>query len=308
MTPPEKNEHLKVILQAVLVTFLWSTSFIIIKFGLKEIPPLTFAGLRYFLAFIFLLPLLLRKKYFDEIKTLERKEYPKLIFYGFIFIALTQGAQFAGLSLLPSVVVSLMLNFSPLVVAVMGYFLLSEKPTSLQWVGALLFIGGVLIYFLPIKLTSNEMFGLIIMIFGILANAGSSVIGRQINRRQLVSPVVITIVSIGVGSIFLLIAGLIIQGISSISTLNIILLFWMAGVNTAYAFTLWNKTLRSLTAMESSIINGTMLIQIGVLAWVFLGEAISLKEGLGMLVAMLGAVLVQMKLKQKKYTFLQKSK
>ena len=69
----------------------------------------------------------------------------------------------------------------------------------------------------------------------------------------------------------------------------------MAIVNTAFAFTLWNKTLQSLTAMESSIINGTMLIQIAVLAWIFLGETITLVEGAGMLIAAGGAMLVQLK-------------
>jgi len=298
-----KEEHLKVILQALFVTFLWSTSFIIIKLGLKEIPPLTFAGLRYFLAFIFLLPLLLRKKYIDELKKLNRKEYPKLILYGFVFIALTQGAQFAGLSLLPSVVVSLMLNFSPLVVALMGYFLLTEKPTSIQWVGACLFICGVLVYFLPVSLSSNEILGLAIMMFGILANAGSSILGREINRKKILSPFIITIIGLGFGSICLLAAGIFLQGISTISLINILLLIWMAGVNTAYAFTLWNKTLRSLTAIESSIINGTMLIQIGVLAWIFLGETITFKESIGMMIAIVGVILVQLKPGMKKSGF-----
>ena len=32
--------------------------------------------------------------------------------------------------------------------------------------------------------------------------------------------------------------------------------------NTALAFTLWNGALRTLSAMESSLINGTMLVQI----------------------------------------------
>jgi drug/metabolite transporter (DMT)-like permease len=50
--------------------------------------------------------------------------------------------------------------------------------------------------------------------------------------------------------------------------------------------------------MESSIINGTMLIQIALLAWIFLGETISAKEISGMLIAALGAVLVQLKLKR----------
>ena len=46
MNSIKKESHLKTILQALLVTFLWSTSFVIIKKGLLEIPPLSFAGMR----------------------------------------------------------------------------------------------------------------------------------------------------------------------------------------------------------------------------------------------------------------------
>jgi hypothetical protein len=46
----------------------------------------------------------------------------------------------------------------------------------------------------------------------------------------------------------------------------------LAVVNTAVAFTLWNRSLRPLSALESAGINNTMLIQIALLAWVFLGE------------------------------------
>ena len=41
-------------LQAVIVTFLWSTSWVLIKLGLEEIPAINFAGLRYTLAFLIL--------------------------------------------------------------------------------------------------------------------------------------------------------------------------------------------------------------------------------------------------------------
>jgi drug/metabolite transporter (DMT)-like permease len=47
--------------------------------------------------------------------------------------------------------------------------------------------------------------------------------------------------------------------------------------------------------MESSIINGTMLIQIAILAWIFLGESINFQEGIGMLIAGIGALFVQLK-------------
>jgi drug/metabolite transporter (DMT)-like permease len=99
----------------------------------------------------------------------------------------------------------------------------------------------------------------------------------------------------GVGSIILITIGIWISGLPEISLKTWMFLIWLAAVNTAFAFTLWNLTLRTLTAMESSIINGTMLIQIAVLAWYFLGENISFQEGIGMVIAAIGAVLVQIK-------------
>jgi len=75
----KNHSHLKAILLALLVTFLWSTSFVIIKIGLAEIPPLTFAGLRYTIAFICLLPFVFTKNNKSVIKNLEKKDWIKLI-------------------------------------------------------------------------------------------------------------------------------------------------------------------------------------------------------------------------------------
>lgn len=290
------SPHFLSILQALFVTFLWSTSFILIKWGLAEIPPITYAGLRYFLAFLFFLPfILLKKNYIEEIKNLKSAQWKKLIWLGLIFYTLTQSSQFLGLSLLPSVTVSLMLNFTPIIVAVMGIFLLNEKPTLLQWLGTILFIVGILTYFFPISLLKNEVLGLAIMFIGVLTNAGSAILGRNINKNKNISPIVITFISMGTGSVILLLFGLLQNGFPEISIKNFFYLIWLALINTAFAFTIWNLTLRNLTAIESSIINGTMLIQIAILAWIFLDEKITLQEGGGMLIAGLGALLVQLK-------------
>ncbi|MDZ7764574.1 MAG: DMT family transporter [Melioribacteraceae bacterium] len=297
-----KNKHLSnltAIGLALLVTFLWSTSFVIIKIGLDEIPPLTFAGLRYTIAFAALLPLAFRKETKLEIKQLQKSDWLKLTLLGLTFYTFTQGAQFFGLSLLPAVTVSLLLNFTPIVVAVMGIFILSERPTILQWIGSISFLVGVIVYFYPVVLSADQSLGLIIMGIGVLANAGSAVIGRDVNRNANLSPVTITVVSMGIGGILLLITGISTQGLPAISFSNLLYLLWLAVINTAFAFTLWNLTLRTLTAMESSIINGTMLIQIAILAWIFLGEAITMKESIGMLIAAAGAVLVQIKFKRR---------
>ena len=296
----KNHPHLKAILLAVLVTFLWSTSFVIIKIGLAEIPPLTFAGLRYSIAFIFLLPFAFTKKNSNVILNLNRRDWFKLVLLGFLFYAFTQGTQFIGLSLLPAVTVSLWLNFTPLIVAVLALFLLKEIPSVLQWSGVILFITGIFTYFFPINLSENQITGLIVMTIGVLANSSSAILGRSINREAKINPVVITIISMGIGSVILLFTGIVIQGLPSISFTNLIYLLWLAVINTALAFTIWNFTLRSLSAMGSSIINGTMLIQITVLAWVFLGETIALQEGVGMLIAACGALFVQLKLKKLK--------
>ena len=291
--PNAKTDHLKAIFTALFVTLLWSSSFVIIKIGLDEIPPLIFAGLRYFIAFLVLLPLLFKQKYKEEVKSLDKTKWIKLFLLGIVFIGFTQGMQFLGLSLLPSVTVSLWLNFTPIIVAVMGIFLLKEIPTKKQWVGTSLFIIGVFLYFIPVILTGDMLIGLIVMTIGVFANSSAAIQGRELNRDRKLSPLVVTAISMGFGSVLLLIIGFSVQEIDSVSLVNILLLLWMAIVNTAVAFTLWNKTLRTLTAMESSIINGTMLIQIGLLAWIFLGESITVKEMSGMAVAAIGAFLVQ---------------
>lgn len=298
MTKP--HSHLSAILLALLVTFLWSTSFVIIKIGLVEIPPLTFAGLRYTIAFICLLPFAFTKTNSLIIKKLNKKDWQKLILLGFLFYAFTQGTQFIGLSLLPAVTVSLWLNFTPLIVAFMAILFLNEFPTKLQWIGVLIFIIGIFTYFFPVEINQIQTTGLIVMTIGVFANAASAVLGRNINRENKLNPLVVTVVSMGIGSIILLITGLTIQGIPSISFQNLLFLLWLAIVNTALAFTIWNFTLRTLSAMESSIINGTMLIQIAVLAWIFLDEFISLKEGIGMLMAAAGVLLVQLRIRNKK--------
>ncbi len=52
-----------------------------------------------------------------------------------------------------------------------------------------------------------------------------------------------------------------------------------------------NASLRRLSALESAAINNTMLIQIAVLAWVFLGEAPGLTASIGVGVVSCGAFL-----------------
>jgi len=285
----------RAIAEAVLVTILWSSSWVLIKIGLKDIPALPFAGLRYTLAWLALLPFALRSGSLSELRGLTRSGWGRLIALGLVFYTLTQGGQFLTLAYLPAVTFSLLLNFSAVIVALLGIGWLGERLSRLQWAGVILFLGGVLIYFYPVVIPRSQALGLTLAGLTVLANALASILGRKVNRLGDLSPLTVTVVSMGIGALTLLAVGIAVQGLPPISITGWAIIVWMAIANTAFAFTLWNRTLRVLSAAESSIINNTMLIQIALLAWAFLGESITLRAGIGLIVAAVGILIVQVR-------------
>ena len=283
------------ILQALFVVFLWATSWVFIKIGLHEIPPIIFAGLRYFLAFVILFIALLFSDMKKEIAILPKQIWRRLIILGFLLYAGTQGASFVALAYLPAVTVNLLWSFSSVAVALLGTIWLAEKPTLFQWGGIALAVIGTIIYFYPVAIPEAQIFGVFVAGIGILANAVSSIMGRDINRLAKYPPLIVTVVSMGSGSIALLATGLFVEDIPVMGIKSWSIIVWLAVVNTAFAFTLWNHTLRTLTAMESSIINGTMLIWIPIFAVLFLGESVTGKELMGLVAAGVGTLIVQLR-------------
>jgi len=282
-------------LVALFVVFLWATSWVLIKFGLETIPPLTFAGLRYGLASLVLLPAVRLSGAGAAMRSLTRRDLGRLILLGILLYGITQGAIFLALNALPAVTVNLLWSFSVIVVAGMAAVWLSESPTALQWTGVFVATAGALIYFLPARFGLDQRFGLLAALVGVTANAGAAVLGRDVNRSGSTPPVVVTAISMMVGAAMLLGAGLALEAPPTLDLRGWSIILWLAVVNTALAFTLWNGTLRALTAVESSVINGTMLIWIPILAAVFLGEHLTLKELVGLVLVAGGTLLVQLR-------------
>lgn len=281
-------------LQALFVTFVWSMSWVLIKIGLEDIPAITFAGLRYAIAFVALLIYAFpaRTTVLTEVRGFSRREWGMLAGLGLIYYTLTQSTQFVAIDLVPAVSVSLILNFSAFVIPVLGIFFLREHVTSKQWMGTAVFLVGVIIYFYPISIPTKEVFGLLMAITSMLATSGASVLGRSINRLQRFSALTVTLVSMGIGSMVMLTIGIITQGLPALSLESWAIVIWLAVVHTAFAFTLWNHTLKQLSSTESGMINNTMLIQIAILAWIFFGEALDGKAIIGLVFAVLGALIV----------------
>ena len=275
---------------------LWASSWVLIKLGLRlRLPALTFAGLRYVLAFLCLLPfVLLSPVHRAGLRTLTRRDWERLALLGTVFYTITQGSQFLSLAYLPTAMVSLLLNLTPLAVALIGILFLNERPSAGQWLGIALTVSGVMLYFLPVDMQRMQGIGLLVASAGALSNAASSLLGRHVNRLDNSSPLLITFISMGIGSVILLLSGILVQGFGQLDSRGWLLILWLAVVNTAFAFTLWNHTLRTLTAVESSIVNSLMMPQIAVLAYVFLGEGLSGREIAGLILVSLGVAVVQL--------------
>ena len=291
------SRRVTAILLAIFVTLLWSTSWVLIKIGLRNsLPAITFAGLRYFLAFITLIPFVFfNRTQRTALKNLTRRDWGKLSLLGVVYIAMTQGAMFLALAYNPANMVSLLLNLTSVFVGLAGIFLLKEFPTRLQWTGILLAMIGVSVYFFPVSLPSGQVIGIFIGLFCMFANVASSLFSREVNRTGNLSPLIVTFVSMGVGSVLMLIVGLAVQGSGTLTWTDWAIIAWMAVVNTALAFTLWNLSLQTLTAVESSILNSLMMPQIAILAWIFLGETLNTKSIVGLVLVGAGTLIVQLK-------------
>jgi drug/metabolite transporter (DMT)-like permease len=234
-------------------------------------------------------------------RQLSRQMWLWLGVLGLVYYALAQGTQFLALNALDAITTNLILSFSTVVITLLGIVFLGEHPDPLQWVGMALYIIGVLIYFGQGVLSSGNavndipIAGIMIALVCVLSNSIASIIGRQVNRTGHLEPVTVTLISMGIGSILLLAGGIMTQGLPVLSIRAWVIIGWLAIVNTAFAFTLWNATLRVLSAMESSIINNLMMVFIPVLAWLFLNEGVTMQQGAGMVLAALGILTVQLR-------------
>lgn len=130
--------------QALLVfaTLLWGGNFVIGRAVAGDIPPITFAFLRWLVAFMIFLPIAYHRT---------KKEWPMLKqhFGAVILLALTGVAAFntlvyIGLHYTTSINASLMNSTTPIMIYILSFLLLKERLTRFQAIGTLVSLAGVL--------------------------------------------------------------------------------------------------------------------------------------------------------------------
>lgn len=295
------RQHTLAALQALFVAFLWSTSWVLIKIGMSDLDlrPISFAGLRYAVAAAILLPFGLRALRASRARaaTADGRGWLRVVAYGLILVTLAQGGQYVALAFLPATAVSLVLASTPVWVAAGALATRAERATGIQLVGIATLTFGAVLYFGPFEVGESAGAGFAAAALCVAGAAFATHLGRALASGGIDrygGPVGLTATSMAVGAVVLLAAGVAAEGWPNLDLRGWAIIGWLAAVNTAFAFTLYNHTLRTLTAVESSVVTNTMTIQIAILAVIFLGERLGLEQVVGLVLAAAGAAVVQL--------------
>jgi len=121
------------------------------------------------------------------------------------------------------------------------------------------------------------------------------VLTRFSQSTHKIDSLVFTTSTMGVGCLGLMSLTLFFESLQPLQASNFLIIVWLGLVNTAFAFFLWNHVLKSLKAYELSVLQNTMLVQIAVLAHIFLGEEITIRMLVGMMLVLIGVTMVQLR-------------
>src|SRR6266704_6799452 len=122
---------------------VWSSTWLVIKIGLRELPPISYAGIRFLLAIIVLFAVSI-----GRVRLLPRQalDYAVLAFTGVLMFAVNYGLLFWGELHVSSGLAAVLQATIPIFGMVFAHLMLPDEPMRLQKLtGSLLALGGVAI-------------------------------------------------------------------------------------------------------------------------------------------------------------------
>lgn len=279
---------------AVIVTILWSSSFVLIKWGLADIPPIYFATLRYALAFVVLLAVEVAfGRRGVKGAPMGRRQTVQIVIAGVAGYTVAQGFEFVGLYYLPAVTTSFLLALNPIFVLALGVGLLGEGASLSQLGGLGLVLAGAWAFFSTKVAWGGQWLGLLVVLASGIGWAIYVVSVRSLHKSGYIGSLRLTTVTMGVGVAGMVVLTLVSNQYAALTTNGVLIIVWLATVNTALAFFMWNWVLRAIPAYELTVLQNVMLVEIAIFAFVFLQETITPIMMVGMALVLAGVFIVQ---------------
>ena len=284
---------------AIFCTLLWGTAFPFIKLGYAAFDVaendagamLLFAGCRFFLAGLMVLPvlafgrnrLLPKKGDFLPIAVLGLVMTAAQYFFTYIGLGYTSGAN-------TSIITACASFFTVIGAAV---FFRGDRLTVLKILGCAVGFGGVLVMNRGGGVTVQTMLGDGLILLSTVCSAAGNLLSKKIAAGR--NPLLVTAWQLMLGGALLIIAGLCFGGRLDFSKLTgVWILIWLAFVSAA-AFSIWTALLKYHSASRISVF--TLLIPVfgTALSGLLLGESVfRIETLLALLLIAAGIVMVNL--------------
>jgi drug/metabolite transporter (DMT)-like permease len=286
---------------AVTASVLWASSLVLIKIGLEDLPPLTFASLRYVLGALVLIIYRTARRP-GRRAPIEPVNWLLLVILGLVLYAAVPAVMFLGIDRVDVVTYNFVFQAGiPLLLALSAGMVLREGTSRWEWAGVAVVVAGTWVFFFGAAAPGaaghtlrGQALGISLAALAALGIASSNLLQRRIMRPGTVTSLDAAMIPMGLGSITLLAVALTVESFPPLDAVSVLLLLTLGVVNTAFAFTIWHAAMRTLTALHAGIIASSQLVVGAVLAWLFLDDPLPPRRIIGSIVVLGGILAVHL--------------
>ncbi|HDR7517281.1 DMT family transporter [Bacillus mobilis] len=260
-----------------LAASIWGGMYVVSKYVLDFIPPLTLVWLRFIIAFVVLYAILkIAEKKQKKKVTIRKKDWLLFAWIGFIgyFISIT--CQFIGTKLSDAHTGSLVTSATPAFIVIFAAIILKEKLTARRLLSTIIATIGVIIVIGWDIEIGSYFIGTLILVGAAITWALLSIYVKIASARF--SSLIITTYAIFFSLFFItpfMIWGLQSTSIETVNTYVILGVVYLGVVSTAGAFFLWNKGLELMDASIGSLFFFFQPIVGSLLGWLLLNETLN---------------------------------
>ena len=262
----------------VLLSLLWGGSFVAIDVGLRDLPPVLFAAMRYDVAGLLVLGYTATRT--DRWRPRSRREWTLVAFLGLFMFGAYNALIYIGIDHVSGAVASIVISLSPVLTAGFATTLgIEAPPNRIGALGFLVAIVGVVLVADPdpnAVLDTNTV-GVGIVLLGSMSFAFGTVASRPIDVDLPLSTVQAW--AMLVGAVFLHLASPLRGETVSVTTVTpstVAALVYLGVVSGAFAYALYFHLLDRLGPTEINLVGYAEPVVANGLSWLVLGQTIAL--------------------------------
>lgn len=304
-----EHSRINTSLLAIISCLLWSSAFAGVKIGLEYATPLQFAGTRFFISGLLVLPLAIRinPSYFRIV----RDHIKMILLFAFLQTFLQYTMFYTGINMIPGAVAAIVIGSQPLFIALVAHFLMPGDRMTLKKTIAILFgiLGVVLVSFGkdPGSISGNiALLGIILMLgINILSGFTNVLVASEKGK---IPPLVISSASMIIGGAALFLFSIPFEGLNfEPKPLPYYLSLAWLSLLSAVAISIWITLLKRPGMVVSDLNLWKFLIPLfgAVLSWILLpGEKPEWLSITGMLIITASLVILNL-VQRRNHSFIQ---